>query len=43
MSTSRIDQLNCLVFPKIYGRGSKSDAIAQELFSMMVKYAEDKD
>jgi hypothetical protein len=36
---SRLDQLNIIVFPMVYGQGSQDNEIAKELFEMMVKYA----
>lgn len=37
---SRLDQLNIIVFPMVYGQGSQDNEIAKELFGMMIKYAE---
>ncbi len=35
--------MNRLVFPMVYGEGSKDDKLAEYLFNLAIKYAKDKD
>jgi hypothetical protein len=37
-----IDQLNRIVFPLVYGEGSKDNALATQLFELFIEYASNK-
>jgi hypothetical protein len=38
-----IDMLNRIVFPMVYGEGSKDNSLASQLFELVIEYASNKD